>query len=148
LKYNEIMGLVYTEITLKNVGDVIEVNRGYRAEKEVRTVTVQALVDTGSGTLVITEAVRDRLGLAIKGMRNSTLANSARQLCQVTEPVEIHWKDRETACPALVVPGAGEVLLGAIPLEDMDLMVDPDGQRNGREGLVGVHGDEPLTMLK
>ncbi|MDR1950166.1 MAG: retroviral-like aspartic protease family protein [Spirochaetaceae bacterium] len=142
------MGLVYTEITLKNVGDVIEVNRGYRAEKEVRTVTVQALVDTGSGTLVITEAVRDRLGLAIKGMRNSTLANSARQLCQVTEPVEIHWKDRETACPALVVPGAGEVLLGAIPLEDMDLMVDPDGQRNGREGLVGVHGDEPLTMLK
>jgi clan AA aspartic protease len=142
------MGLVYTEITLKNVGDVIEVNRGHRAEKEIRTVTVQALVDTGSGTLVITEAVRDKLGLAIKGMRNSTLANSARQRCQVTEPVEIHWKDRETACPALVVPGAGEVLLGAIPLEDMDLMVDPDGQRNGREGLVGVHGDEPLTMLK
>jgi clan AA aspartic protease len=142
------MGLVYTEITLKNVGDVIEVNRGHRAEKEVRTVTVQALVDTGSGTLVITEAVRDRLGLAIKGMRNSTLANSARQCCQVTEPVEIHWKDRETACPALVVPGAGEVLRGAILLEDMDLMVDPDGQRNGRDGLVGVHGDEPLTMIK
>jgi hypothetical protein len=45
-------------------------------------------------------------------------------------------------CRPWVVPGAKEVLLGAIPLEDMDLMVDPV-----RQQLVGVHGDEPGGFL-
>jgi hypothetical protein len=57
--------------------------------------------------------------------------------------VEIHWQDRDTTCPALVLPDAGEVLLGAIPLEDMDLMVDPV-----RQVLTGAHGDEILCMVK
>jgi hypothetical protein len=41
------------------------------------------------------------------------------------------------------VPGAEEVLLGAIPLEGLDLMVDPT-----RQELTGAHGDEPLFILK
>jgi len=44
--------------------------------------------------------------------------------------------------PALVVPDAKDILLGALPLEAMDLMVDPVHQR-----LVGVHGDQPLHVL-
>jgi hypothetical protein len=42
----------------------------------------------------------------------------------------------------LVVSGDGKILLGAIPLEDMDLMVDPV-----RQELTGAHGDEPITGL-
>jgi hypothetical protein len=45
-------------------------------------------------------------------------------------------------CQAWVIPNAKEILLGAIPLEDMDLMVDPAGRK-----LVGAHGDEPLGMI-
>jgi hypothetical protein len=48
-----------------------------------------------------------------------------------------------TAVPAIVLQGAGEVLLGAIPLEDMDLIVDP-----ARRELTGAHGDEVLCMVK
>jgi hypothetical protein len=45
-------------------------------------------------------------------------------------------------CRPLVIPNATEVLLGAIPLEDMDLMVDPVGQK-----LVGRHGDRPESLI-
>jgi hypothetical protein len=45
-------------------------------------------------------------------------------------------------CEAVVLPNATEVLLGAIPLEGMDLMVDPVAEK-----LVGRHGDEALYTL-
>ena len=137
------MGLVYTEITLKNAADVVNVQRGIISEKEIRAVTVQALVDTGSGTLGITEEVREKLGLTVQGLRSAELADGGRQVCRLTEPVNIHWKDRVCACMALVIPGAREVLLGAIPLEDMDLTVHPAGN-----DLTGAHGDEIVCMLK
>jgi clan AA aspartic protease len=137
------MGTVYTEITLKNSGDSIRVQEGLITEQEIRAVTVRAMVDTGCGSLVISEDIRETLGLKVKGLRSGTLADGSRPVCRVTEPVEIHWKNRDTACPALVLPGAEEVLLGAIPLEDMDLIVNP-----ARQELTGAHGDEVLCMLK
>ncbi|MDR0402390.1 MAG: retroviral-like aspartic protease family protein [Treponema sp.] len=137
------MGTVYAEITLKNAGDKIRVRDGTILEKDVRGTTVRALVDTGAGTLVINEAVRQQLGLEITGLRGAELADGARRAYQVTEPVEVHWKNRDTACRALVLPGAGDVLLGAIPLEDMDLIVDPAGQE-----LKGAHGDEVVCLVK
>jgi clan AA aspartic protease len=137
------MGTVYAEISLKNATDVNNARRGIMVEKEVRGMEVRALVDTGSGSLVINEAVRQRLGLVIEGLRQAELADGGRQVYQVTEPVRIQWKDRDTVCRALVLPGAEEILLGAIPLEDMDLVVDPVGQK-----LKGAHGDEILCMVK
>jgi clan AA aspartic protease len=137
------MGTVYTEITLKNAADTSYAQRGYMEEKDVRECTVRALVDTGAGTLVINEAVRQQLGLTIKGLRGAYLADGLRQVCRVTEPVEIHWKNRDTACPALLLPGAEEVLLGAIPLEDMDLIFDPAARE-----LKGAHGDEVVCLIK
>ncbi|MDR2071583.1 MAG: retroviral-like aspartic protease family protein [Treponema sp.] len=137
------MGTVYAEIILKNAADVIDVQRGHMAEKDVRECTVRALADTGAGTLVINEEVRQQLGLEIKGLRGAYLADGVRQVCRVTEPVEIHWKNRDTACRALLLPGAEEVLLGAIPLEDMDLIVDPAARE-----LKGAHGDEVVCLIK
>jgi clan AA aspartic protease len=137
------LGTVYAEITLKNAGDVAIAQRGRITEAEVRTAKVTALVDTGCGSLAINEDIRKTLGLSIKGLRGGTLADGSKQACQVTEPVEIHWKNRYTACPAIVLPGADAVLLGAIPLEDMDLIVNPAQQE-----LTGAHGDEVLCLLK
>ena len=87
------MGAVYAEITLKNAGDITLVKRGFTTEAEVRQVTVQSMVDTGAGTLVINEELRRKLGLGIEGTREAKLANDRRELCKITEPVEIHWKD-------------------------------------------------------
>jgi len=130
------MGMTRTEITLKNVRDEGYAQGGYIKEEEIRTATVTAVVDTGSMSLVITEELRDKLGLGVKGEKIVKTANDQRVTCQVTESVEILWKNRYMAMPALVVPGAEDVLLGAIPLEGMDLMVNPVTQE-----LVGIHGD-------
>ncbi|MDR1970632.1 MAG: aspartyl protease family protein [Treponema sp.] len=137
------MGLVYADVTLKNAVDAGEAQRGHIKEKEIRAVAVRALVDTGSGTLVINEEIREKLGLAVKGLRRSELADGSKETYQLTEPVEVHWEDRDAVCRALVIPGAKDVLLGAIPLEDMDLIVDP-----ARQVLTGAHGDEALCMVK
>jgi clan AA aspartic protease len=137
------MGIVYTEITLKNSADVINVQRDIIPDKQVRTAVVTALVDTGSGTLVINEEIRQKLGLTVKGLRRTALADGVSAIYQVTEPVDIHWEDRDTTCRAVVIPGADNILLGAIPLEDMDLIVDPK-----RQQLIGAHGNEVLCMVK
>jgi clan AA aspartic protease len=137
------MGIVHTEITLKNNGDTIKARDGILAGEKVRGTTVRALVDTGAGTLVINEAVRQQLGLEIEGLRRTELANGVREVYQVTESVKIQWKNRDTVCRALVLPGAEEVLLGAIPLEDMDLVVDP-----AEQALKGAHGDEVVCLVK
>jgi clan AA aspartic protease len=143
------MGTVYSEIILKNALDAGKAREGLIPEQNVRTITVTAMVDTGTGSLVINEETRQKLGLAITGLRRlvkrgaDTLADGASASYQVTEPVDIYWQDRSTTCRAIVAPGADSILLGVIPLEDLDLIVDPT-----RQVLTGAHGSEALYMLK
>jgi clan AA aspartic protease len=137
------MSIVHTGITLKNAWDVANVERGLAEEKDVRSVAVNALVDTGAFTLVINEAVRETLGLKIRSSFDATLADGSKQTYAVTEPVDIQWKDRESSCRPIVIPNADEVLLGAIPMEDMDLIVHPRKQE-----VVGAHGNEIVCIIK
>jgi clan AA aspartic protease len=134
---------VFEEITLKNAGDVINVGRGLIKESEIRETTLWSVVDTGAETLIINETVQKRLGLRAESHRYSTLANGEEVFCKVAESVKVYWKDRSMTCEPWVLDGAGEILLGTIPLENMDLMVDPAGQR-----LVGAHGDQPIGRIR
>ena len=137
------MGLVYAEIALKNVKDAMKAEMGLIKEQNIRQVSIKALVDTGAWTLVINEEVREKLGLDILGVEPGTLANGARELYKLAGPLEVRWENRRTICEALVLPNAEDVLLGAIPLEGMDLTINPRGEK-----LVGVHGDEVLRSIK
>jgi clan AA aspartic protease len=137
------MGEVHTEITLVNLRDTAKAADGLIPEAEIRQLKVNALVDTGAWTLVINEETRQRLGLKVKKTGESTLAGGIKAPCRITEYVEIRWKDRETACEAVVLPGEDEVLLGAYPLEGMDLMVHPQ-----RQEVVGAHGDTVRIVVK
>ena len=136
------MGTVYTEIILTNSADHANYERGLAKKEDVRSVTVTAVVDTGAMTLVINEELRQKLGLSIKEEKPVLIANGQRLLCKVTEPVDIHWKNRGTSQRAIVIPDAKKVLLGAIPLEDMDLIVNP-----GTQEVVGAHGDVAESMV-
>ena len=136
------MGIVHAEITLKNAIDMGNARRGMIKDFEVRQTTVTAVVDTGAGTLVINEAIRQKLGLEIQEKRRATLADGATHDYEVTEPVSVHWKNRISSCNAFVLPDSNNVLLGAIPLEDMDLIVNPK-----KLELVGAHGDEVMGIL-
>jgi clan AA aspartic protease len=130
------MGTVYAEITLRNVVDDADCKRGIIKEQDIRSATVTAVVDTGAMSLVITEELRQKLGLGVVGEKIARIANGQRVSCDLTEAVEIRWKNRISILSAVVIPGAEAVLLGAIPLEDMDLIVNPVTQE-----LVGAHGD-------
>jgi clan AA aspartic protease len=136
------MGAVHAEIKLENYNDVVLCTQGIIKEHDVRTITVTSLVDTGAASLVINEEQRKALGLGIMEQRKARVADGRWVFCQITEGVKIHWKDRWMLCPAMVIPSADEVLLGAIPLEGMDLIISP-----AKQELVGAHGDEIRFMV-
>ena len=136
------MGMVSAEITLKNTFDVESYKRGYIKEYEIRQTTVQAVVDTGAATLVINEELCQQLGLDLRGTKQATLANDKKETVKIAGPVEVHWKNREMTCNPWVISESGKVFLGAIPLENMDLIVDPV-----KQALVGAHGEEEIGYL-
>jgi hypothetical protein len=137
------MSVFREEITLVNATDAVNARNGLIPDTKIRRQTKQAMPDTGSWTLVINEATRQELGLGIKGSIRATLADGSTSTYNQTETLDIQWKDRSTTQQALLVPEAEDILPGALPLEALDLMVDPVNER-----LVGVHGDQPLYKLK
>ncbi|MFT4153823.1 clan AA aspartic protease [Parafilimonas sp.] len=119
------MGNVYAEIELINGGDLELARRHIIGEDEVKKMRVTALVDTGAITLAINENIQEQLQLPVVEKRKGYLANGSIIECEVVAPVEIRFKNRRCSCSALVLPGTSEPLLGAIPLEDMDVLIHP-----------------------
>ena len=135
------MGHVNVQITLKNAWDVTSAQCGVISEPEVRQITVDAMVDTGATMLVINREIFNKLGLGVIDERKVSFANNANAICKMTNAVEIHWENRFFPMSAMLVEDAPEILLGVIPLEGMDLMVDPVRQK-----LVAAHGDIPTCL--
>jgi len=137
------MSEVFTEITLVNSGDKAMFERGLIGENEIRKLTVNALVDTGAWPLVINEEVRRKLGLQIRDSDTVTVAGGDKKTCNITELVTMCWQDRETSDNAVVLDGEEDVLLGAYPLEGLDLMIHPKLQK-----VTGAHGDKIRYVVK
>ena len=129
------MSVVSTEITLINDRDTIRAEEGLIKADEVRQLTVQSIVDSGAWTLVINEETREKLGLRYRGYGEAKFADGDEGTYKMAGPLEVRWKNRSFTCDALVLPDSPDILLGAIPLEGMDLTVNPLRE------LVGVHGD-------
>jgi clan AA aspartic protease len=106
------MGLVHTSITLKN-----------SRQPELRPVEVKALVDTGALHLCIPEHIAIQLRLDRLYEREVTTADGSKRLCPYVGPLEVRFGDRACFTGALVL--GDEVLLGAVPMEDMDLVISP-----------------------
>lgn len=119
------MGLVYAEIELINNGDLEMVRRNLMYQDEVKRMTVTALVDTGSYMLWINESIQEQLQLPVVEKRKAETADGRIVELDVVTNVELKFKNRRTLCNAMVLQGDSEVLIGAIPLEDMDVLVHP-----------------------
>jgi len=131
------MGLVYADITLLNSFDITAAKKGLIAEGDVKKLEVRALVDSGAITLTINDAIARQLDLEIEDSINVELADGTHSKRDLVGPVRIHFKNRMISCSALVLPGANEVLLGAIPMEAMDVIIDPLAQQ------LMVHPERP-----
>lgn len=106
------MGITRTTLTLNNP-----------VRRELASIEVQALADTGAMHLCIPEHVALQLQLAEQEKREVTLADGSKRLMPYVGPIEVHFANRRCFVGAMVM--GDEVLLGAIPMEDMDLIVRP-----------------------
>src|SRR5262245_59093866 len=106
------MGLTKAKITLKNP-----------RLPDLQPLEVDALVDSGAVHLCIPAHVQLQLGLEEVAKKGATFADGSRKLVPYVGPLELHFKNRVGFAGALVL--GDEVLLGAIPMEDMDLILIP-----------------------
>ena len=104
-------------------------------EPSLSPIEVAALADTGSVFLCIPEHVRLQLNFEVLEYREVKLADGSRASYVYVGPIVVRFKNRTGFMGALVL--GDEVLLGAIPMEEMDLVVNP------RDRTVDVNPDSP-----
>ena len=107
-----------------NAEDIALARKHIIGEEEIKRIRVNALVDTGAYTLCINKTVQEQLDLPLLEMRKGVKANGKVREYRVVEPIELKGKNRRTLCHAMVLSGDNEILLDAIPLEDMDVLID------------------------
>lgn len=123
------MGLVYAEIDLISVDDIVLHRRGFLDKEKIKQVKIEALVDSGAYMLSINETIRAQLDLPFIEKQFGILADETLIEVDVVGPVEVRFENRRTTVDAIVLPGDAEVLLGSIPMEDMDVLIDPKQQK-------------------
>jgi clan AA aspartic protease len=110
------MGLVYADIALAN-----------DLRPDLAPVHARALVDSGAVNLCIPQEVAGQLGLKVRQRRLIELADGSTQEVDIVAPVSLTFENRFTSTTAMVI--GNEVLLGAIPMQDLDVMIDPREER-------------------
>ena len=106
------MGLVRTKLQISNP-----------RRSDLEAIEVEALVDTGALHLCLPEHVALQLGLEELEKREVTVAGGSKQIVAYVGPIQTTFRNRSSFTGAMVL--GEEVLLGAIPMDDMDLVVRP-----------------------
>ena len=122
--------MVYADVELVNAKDIGLAEEGYMPEAEVRRMDVQMLVDSGAYMMGINDEIRAQLGL------NKTLRRAPARLADnqvvdldVVGPIQVRFANRIANVDAIVLPRNAKPLLGAIPMEYMDVLIDPRAQQ-------------------
>jgi clan AA aspartic protease len=121
------MGKVMIKMKLTNHVDQGAAARGFIPASEVRSIEIDGLVDTGAVTLALPTDVVEKLGLPVIGKTTVSLADKTpREVPIVALHLEI--LGRPMVLDAFVLPTGATPLIGQIPLERLDLLVDPKSQ--------------------
>ena len=119
------MGLIFADLELVNSFDKELVRRGNIKKEDLKTEKVRALVDTGAYMMCINEHIKSQLDLPFVKSTEAELADGKIQSVEVVGPLIVNFANRTTSCNAIVMPGNAEVLLGAIPMEELDVVLNP-----------------------
>ncbi len=119
------MGLVYADIELTNCEDVALARKHVIGENEIRRLNLNMLVDSGAYMMAINETIQSQLELPFIEKRKVQMADSRVVEYDVVGPVNVKFANRKATCSAFVLPGDSEPLLGAIPMEEMDVLIHP-----------------------
>jgi len=138
------MGRVTTEATIENLEDLFAAERGTLPRDQVRGVTGKdALVDTGASSLSMPTSLIRQLGLSKKRTKK-VLSSLGPGETNVYGVVRLTIQGRDCPMDVVEVPDSVPVLIGQIPLECLDFVVDPKAQR-----ITGnpAHGGEQIYEL-
>jgi clan AA aspartic protease len=109
------MGLIRTKLLLKNP-----------RKPDIAAMSVSSLVDTGALHLCIPEHLAIQLEFDKLENREVTTADGKKHLCAYVGPIEVRFENRACYTGALVL--GDEVIFGAVPMEDMDVLISPAKQ--------------------
>ena len=134
------MGKVLVTAKMENLEDLYSVKKGILSSGQVRSVEVpDALVDTGAIMLSLPKRIIDQLGLARFGTRRVRTSSGIVD-AGVYEVVRVTIEGRECRVDVLEVPDDCPVLIGQIPLEALDFVVNPvSGKLMGNPDHGGEH---------
>jgi len=118
------LGKVMLEAKMENFVDKELARRGLLKPEEVREMEKEALVDTGATMLTLPEKIVEELGLTRGGFVTANYADGTKKRRQIGRGIIITIMGREALVDCVIEP-AGRILIGQIPLEEMDLIVDP-----------------------
>jgi len=119
------MGLVYADIELINAEDIGLARRHIIGEEEIKSVRISMMVDSGAYMLAINEDIQSQLNLPFIETRKAVMANGSIEEYDVVGPIKVKFQNRTATCNAFVLQGSNEPLLGAIPMEEMDVLIHP-----------------------
>ncbi len=140
----ETMGRVLTEATIENLEDLWAAKRGQLPPGQVRRVTVpDALVDTGATLLSLPTGLIRQLGLTPRHTKHVKSSAGPVEV-MMYEAVRLTIQGRDCTMDVIEVRDGIPVLIGQIPLEHLDLVVDLRGRR-----LIGnpAHGGEHVYEM-
>ena len=139
-----LMGRVLTEATVESLQDLLKVEIGILPPGDVRRITVpDALVDTGATLLSLPTRLIRQLGLRKTGSKRVTSSAGLTQ-ADLYEAVRLTIQGRTCTMDVIEVPDNVPVLIGQIPLEHLDLVIDTRSRT-----LIGnpAHGGEHMYEL-
>jgi hypothetical protein len=123
------MGITYADIELIRAADLILVQEDYLTEDQVRRVQVTALVDSDSSMLAVPRSLARLLSLRKVDEVQTELANGDILEADIAGSIEVRFQNRRATVDAVVIEAETEVLLGAIPMQGMDVIIDPKRER-------------------
>src|ERR1043165_3122671 len=138
------MGKVLVTAKLENLDDLVLVQKGLLTPDQVRSVEViDALVDTGATILLAPKWIIAKLGLAALRTRTSRTIAGPTEL-PIFRAVRLTVQGRDCISDVAEIPDEFSVVLGQVPLELMDWVVDPK-----RQQLVGnpAHGGQHMIEV-
>jgi predicted aspartyl protease len=118
------MGRTIVEFEIANYADIKLVEAGYKTPDQIRRIKMQGVVDTGATRLVIPTGVALLLGLSVVGQSIVRYADHRRESRDVVTDAYITLNGRSGIFSAILEPARGDALLGAIVMEELDLLVD------------------------
>jgi predicted aspartyl protease len=119
------MGRVNIKVKLKNYNDITLFENGYLKKEQIREYEGEGLVDTGATMISIPKNIFEKLGLKYSDREvSATYANGAKEKKKIARGILVEILDRSSLTDCLVEEKYEKILIGQIPLEEMDLYVD------------------------